>query len=291
MTVVLQQRAIGMVSPVGLAISAMVAIQAAAALSRPLVAEIGAPAVTWMRMAIAAAVLLAVTRPNLRRLDRRAIAAALMLGAALAVMSAAYFAAVSRIPLGLASTIAFLGPFSVAVLGARGWRTLGFSLLAGVGVLLSLNPWSDGVNQGWTADPIGLGLAGIAAVGFAAYILLTRRVGQIFSGTDGMTISLLTASILLAPFGVAGLHEVPSLHVIVGAAGLAILAPLLTCWMEMAALRKLGSQVFSTLLSLEPAIAAVLGIAFLLEFPNMLQTVGICCVVLASIGVVRTGAT
>ncbi|HEY6918656.1 MAG TPA: hypothetical protein VI412_05305, partial [Tabrizicola sp.] len=74
MTVVLQQRAVGMVPPVGLAISAMVAIQAAAALSRPLVAEIGAPAVTWMRMAIAAAVLLAVTRPNLRRLDRRAIA-------------------------------------------------------------------------------------------------------------------------------------------------------------------------------------------------------------------------
>jgi inner membrane transporter RhtA len=115
-------------------------------------------------------------------------------------------------------------------------------------------------------------------------------VGQLFTGIDGMTISLLTAAILLTPFGIAGMQEVPSLHVILGAAGLAVLAPLLTFWMEMAALRKLGAQVFSTLLSLEPAIAAMLGIVMLLEVPNLVQTAGIFCVVLASVAVVRTGA-
>ena len=72
-------------------------------------------------------------------------------------------------------------------------------------------------------------------------------------------------------------------------ASLAVLAPLATCWLEMSALRKLGSQVFSVLLSLEPAIAAVLGIALLVEVPNLLQTAGIACVVVAAIAVVRTG--
>jgi inner membrane transporter RhtA len=290
MTIFIAQRETRLAPSVGLAIAAMIAIQAAAALSRPLVAEIGAPGVTWIRMATAAAILLVITRPRLRGLDRRSLWAALMLGAALATMSAAYFAAVSRIPLGLAATITFLGPFSVAVFGARGWRPLAFSLLAGLGVLLSLEPWSQGTNPGWTVDPVGLLLAGIAALGFAAYILLTRRVGQLFSGTDGLTISLLTAAILLTPFGIGGAHEMPSSGVILGAAGLAIFSPLLTCWMEMAAVRKLGAQVFSILLSLEPAIAAMLGIILLLEVPSVVQTAGIFCVVLASIAVVRSSA-
>ena len=173
---------------------------------------------------MAAAVLLIITRPRLLGLDRWSLWAAFLLGAALATVSAAHFAAVSRIPLGLAATITFLGPFSVAVFASRGWRTLAFSLLAGVGILLSLDPWSQGANEGWSADPVGLLLAGVAALGFAAYILLTRRVGQMFSGTDGLTISLLTAAILLTPFGFAGMQEVPSLHVVIGAAALAILS-------------------------------------------------------------------
>lgn len=136
MIVVLGQRNPGIVLSVGLAVAAKIAIQAAAGLSRPLVAEIGAPGVTWMRMATAAAVLLIITRPRLRGLDRRSLWDAFLLGAALSTMSAAYFVAVSRIPLGLAATIAFLGPFSVAVFTARGWRPQAFSLLAAVGVLL-----------------------------------------------------------------------------------------------------------------------------------------------------------
>lgn len=271
----------------GLAVLAMVAIQLAAGLSRPLVAEIGAPAVTWLRFVAAATVLLILTRPRLSRLNRKSLGAGLMLGAALAIMSVAYFAAVSRLPLGLASTIAFLGPLAVAILGAKGWKPLALALLAGIGVLLSLDPWSLGLQGGWTADPVGLAFAGAAACGFAFYVVLTRHVGALFSGTDGLTISLVTAALLLTPFGVSGMDHLPSASVVIGSAGLAILAPLLTCWMEMAALRKLGTQVFSILLSLEPAVAAALGIVLLLEVPNAVQALGILCVIIASVAVIR----
>ena len=287
MTIAFPYRTTTIAPAVALAVSAMVFVQLSAALSRPLVAEIGVPGVTWLRMAAAAAIMMVLTRPKLRGLDRKAMLAALMLGAALATMSAAYFAAVNHIPLGLASTIAFLGPLSVAMLGARGWRFTALALLAGVGVLLSLDPWSTGAGTGWTANPVGVALAAVSACGFAAYILLSRRVGVLFPGTDGLTIALLTAAILLTPFGLIGMTAAPSVPVVLGTVSLAILAPLLTCWFEMAALRQLGSQTFSILLSLEPAVAAVLGIVLLLEVPSALQTVGLACVVIASILVVR----
>ena len=287
MTIAFPYRTTTIAPAVALAVSAMVFVQLSAALSRPLVAEIGVPGVTWLRMAAAAAIMMVLTRPKLRGLDRKAMLAALMLGAALATMSAAYFAAVNHIPLGLASTIAFLGPLSVAMLGERGWRFTALALLAGVGVLLSLDPWSTGAGTGWTANPVGVALAAVSACGFAAYILLSRRVGALFPGTDGLTIALLTAAILLTPFGLIGMTAAPSVPVVLGTVSLAILAPLLTCWFEMAALRQLGSQTFSILLSLEPAVAAVLGIVLLLEVPNTLQTVGLACVVIASILVVR----
>lgn len=289
MTVLIHHHSPTLAPAVSLAVAAMVAIQLAAALSRPLVAEIGAPAVTWLRIAAAAAFMMILTRPKLHGLDRRSFAAALMLGAALAVMSASYFAAVSRLPLGLAATIAFLGPFSVAIFAARGWQPVALALLAGTGVLLTLDPWSQGLDPGWDKNMAGLGFAGLAACGFAAYILLSRQVGLLFSGNDGLTISLVTASVLLAPFGLVGLSDMPPVGVVVSSAGLAVLAPLLTCWMEMSALRKLGSQMFSVLLSLEPAIAAMLGIVILFEVPNLMQTLGIFCVVLASVAVVRSG--
>lgn len=287
MTLILAQRSTGLAPSVTMVVGSMLLVQMGAALSRPVVAEIGALGFTWLRLAAAAAVLMAVTRPRLRGLGRREIWAAFLLGAALATMCVAYVAAVKHLPLGLAATIAFLGPFSVAVLASRGWRPIALAVLAGVGVILSLDPWSIGMGSGWQVEPVGLVYAGIAAAGFAAYILLSRRVGQVFKGNDGLAISMLTAAVLLTPFGMGSLEHVPSAPVILGAAGLAVLSPLLTCWLEMVALRKLGTQVFSILLSLEPAIAAALGIVLLVELPNGVQTMGILCVIVASVAVVR----
>ncbi len=288
MTYVLIQKPASLATPALMVVASMVLVQLGAGVSRPMVAEIGALGVTWLRVSAAAAVLMLVTRPRLRGMDHRAMRAALLLGASLATMCAAYVAAVSYLPLGLAATIAFLGPLSVALFAARGWLPLALSVLAGAGVLLSLDPWSGQMAEGWSAHPVGLAFAGLAAVGFAAYILLSRRVGMVFGGAEGLAISMLTAAILLTPFGLGSLEQVPQMPVVLGACGLAVLTPLMTCWLEMTALRSLGAQVFSVLLSLEPAIAAVLGMAFLSEMPSPVQASGLCCVVVASIVVVRS---
>lgn len=290
MTLLTQARPVPLFSSVGMVVASMVLFQLSAGLARPLVAEIGAAGVAWLRMGAAGAVLFLITRPRLQHLDRRSVLPALAMGGALAVMSSAFLAAVSLLPLGLAATITFLGPLGVAICSGRGWWPFALSVLAGVGVMLALDPWSSGTGPGWTADPVGLGFAVLAACGFGGYILMSRRVGQMFGGMDGLAISLVTATLLLTPVGVLSLNGIPSPTILLACVGLAIMSPLMTCWLEMTALRTLGAAVFSILLSLEPAIAAVLGIVLLLELPNAVQMLGIACVVIASVAVVRTQA-
>lgn len=282
MTVIPHRPLIAGVNPaVGLAVGAMISVQVAAALAGPVIAEIGAPAFTWMRMVVGAAILVALVRPRWTGRPREAMLAALMLGGALALMSAGLFAALNRLPLGMVVTIAFLGPLSVSVLSARTERplALGLALMVVVGVMLILAP-DDGA--GWIAEPVGLAFALTSALGWALYILLTRRVGRLFSQSDGLCFSLLAAAVLLAPAGIGGLGEVPEASTLLKVAVLAVLAPLLPCWLEMVALRKLGTQTFGILMSLEPAIATVLGALILHEMPGAQQIVGMVYVILAS---------
>ena len=275
---------------VALAIAAMVSFQLAVALSRPLTAEIGAPAVSWIRMATGAVILIAVTRPKFGAMTRQAIWPALLLGGTLALMSVAFLAAASRLPLGLVATISFLGPLSLAVLTAPAATrplALGLAMTAAVGVLLMLIPHAQGSGGGWDTNRTGLAYAAIAAISWAVYIILMRRVGTVFAGTDGLCVSLLAAALLLTPTGLVAFDHPPPLSVLLGSAGLALLAPLLTCCLELQALRRLGTQCFGILMSLEPAIAALLGLALLHEIPTAQQFLGMVFVVVASAGTVR----
>jgi inner membrane transporter RhtA len=284
------QVSVGINPAVSLAVTAMISVQLAAALSRPLMAEMGVPAFTWIRMVAGAAILLVLVRPRWYGRTPKAVLAALMLGATLAFMSATLFAAVNRLPLGVVVTIAFLGPLSVSVLSARGARplALGLALVAGVGVTLVIAPVA-GSGGGWTLDPLGLVFALASALGWALYIVLTRRVGRLFTQSDGLCFSLLAAAVLLTPAGLDGLdglERMPELSTLLAAVGLAILAPLLPCWLEMAALRRLGTQSFGILMSLEPAIATVLGMLILNETPGPQQIIGMACIILTSVAAV-----
>jgi inner membrane transporter RhtA len=276
-------------SGVGMAVGAMVAMQLATALSRPLTAEIGAPALTFLRMAAAAGLMMAVIRPNFRSLSVAAIRAAVLLGGCLGLMSLATFAAVSWLPLGMVATIAFLGPLAVAVLGARGGRgpALALAGLAALGLVLMLAP-AEG--SGWSVHPAGLALALLAALSWGLYILLTRRLGGLVKGNEGLCLSLLTATLILAPsgaFGLASAEVAPGFGTLLAAAALGLLAPTLTCGLEMKALRVMGTQSFGILMSLEPAIATLLGLVLLAEVPSALQLAGMACVMLACGAAVR----
>ncbi len=191
--------------------------------------------------------------------------------------------AVTRLPLGTASALEFLGPLGVAVARGHGGRKV-WPALAGVGVLLLTQPWTG------EADPVGVAFALGAAACWAAYILLTQRVGDEVTGITGLAVSMpvagLVATVVAGPsvFG----HLTPGL--LLAGLGLAVLLPVVPFALELLALRRLTTAAFGTLMSLEPAIALVIGLVALGQRPDLLAVAGIGFVVAAGIGAERTGA-
>jgi inner membrane transporter RhtA len=199
-------------------------------------------------------------------------------GAAVAFMNACFYQAIDRIPLGLATTVEFLGPLAVAVLGSR--RALDFLwiALAGAGVALLGSPSVD-------LDPTGLGFALGAAAGWAAYILLAKRMLADWPVGAGLTVTLLVAAVLLAPLGLAdgGTALIDGRVLAIGLA-VAVLGSALPFTLELAALRQLSPATFGILLSLEPAVAAFAGAVALAQVPSPAEAVAIVLVVAASAG-------
>lgn len=262
-----------------MAIAAMISVQLGAALARPAMDSFGPFAVTWGRLTWAAVLLWLVVRPDIRSYSSRNLAAALGLGATIAVMTLTFYLAIMRVPLGLVVAIEFLGPLGVAAFGfARSWRLIWLAL-AFVGVLLLVRNL-----ERWTIDLIGLAFALAAGAGWGTYIILNKRVGSTFKGLDGLAISFVAAALIATPFG---LHEtglsLPG-GLIVQTIGLAVLTPLLPYVLEMQALRRLPSATFGILMSAEPGIGALAGYLILHEPLSPQQIAGIACVICASVG-------
>ncbi|WP_273820863.1 MULTISPECIES: EamA family transporter [Pseudomonas] len=264
----------------GLCVLSMLFVQFGAALSTPTMDSYGTFSTTWLRLCWAAAILGLLVRPRLRSYSWSRWGAAAGLGLAMAVMTSCFFAAIQRIPLGLAIAIEFLGPLLVASLAIRRWRALVWPFLALLGVLLLARN-----DQGWVGEPLGLLLALGSAAGWAGYILLMKRVGSLFSGFEGLSVSLLAAAVITAPLGLwqSGGH-LPWLQV-ASCAGLALFVPLLPYGLEMIALRRMPTSAFGILMSVEPAVGALAGYVVLSQPMVPLQFAGTALVVSASLGV------
>jgi inner membrane transporter RhtA len=204
---------------------------------------------------------------------------------AMAGMTLCFFAAIQRIPLGLAVAIDFLGPLAVATFGVRRLRALVWPVLAVAGVLMLAHD-----RAGWVGDPVGLLLALGAALGWGSYIVLMKKIGAVFAGLEGLSVSLLAAAAVATPFGLVegGAHV--TLAQIGATAGLALLVPLLPYALEMIALRHMRASSFGILMSVEPAIGALAGFVVLRQPMTALQLVGTLLVVSASLGVMMTGS-
>ena len=228
--------------------------------------------------------MLVLVRPRRSDFTRRGLVAGVALGVVTAGVTMLFMAAVDRLPLGTASALEFLGPLGVAVARSRGGRLLLWPLLAAVGVLLLTEPWRGEV------DPVGVAFALGAAACWAAYILLTQAVGDELDGLHGLAVSLPVAGIVATL--VAGPGTWPSMtwQVALIGIGLAILLPVVPFSLEMLALRRLTTAAFGTLMSLEPAIALVVGLLLLHQTPGLWPVVGIGFVVAAGVGAERTGA-
>lgn len=270
-----------------LAVAAMVSVQTGVSLAVPVIHDYGALSTSSLRLCWAALALMLFVRPPLHRYDAAQWRAALILGAAMAIMSLAFFLAIKRLPQHLTVALEFCGPLAVAALGARGWRALAWPLLAAIGIGLLVQ--GDARLPGG-ADPVGIAFALLAAAGWGGYIIMMKKIGPVFPGLQGLTVSLTVAALLSLPFAV--IETGPALfpwEQLVFTVGLAVLVPLIPYILEIIALRRMPAAMFGVLMSLEPAVGATTGWVFLGQGMSISQMLGTGLVVAASIGVVRAG--
>ncbi len=268
----------------GMAVASMLCVQLGLAASFGIFDQVGPEGAAWLRLGWAGVILAVLVRPRVFRMAPRTLLACAALGVVTAGLTMLFMLAVGRIPLGTASALEFLGPLGVAVARSRGVRMLVWPLLAAVGVVLLTEPWHGSVNL------VGVAFALAAAVCWAAYILLTQHVGDEVTGLQGLAVSMPVAGLVATL--VVGPSAWPSMtwEVVLVGIGLALLLPVIPFSLEMLALRRLTTHAFGTLMSLEPAIALVVGLVVLHQVPGLWPVLGIGFVVAAGLGAERTGA-
>ena len=180
-------------------------------------------------------------------------------GVSLGLMNWAIYQSFARIPLGIAVTIEFIGPLTLAVAGSRRARDLVWVGLAALGVvLLGFEP-AD-------LDPAGVAFALLAGAAWASYILLSAQTGQRWPGFDGLAIASAFATLLLTgPAIVSGGTALLDPHVLLIGVLVGVLSSVIPYSCELVALRSLAPSVFGILMSLEPAAAALAAIVVLQE--------------------------
>jgi inner membrane transporter RhtA len=273
--------------PAAMVLSGIVSVQAGAGIADKLFREIPPAAVTGLRLWTSALAMAAISGKGLARAfgdlaKRRAWAdagIAVSFGISLLIMNFSIYQAFSRIPLGVAVTIEFLGPLIVAVAGSRHLRDVGWVALAAAGVVL--------LTQGGHGhlDLTGMLFAGVSGACWAAYIVLSSATGRRFPGSAGLAIAMVVAGILVTPPAVAaggGAMFRPA--VLATGAAIGILSSVIPYRLELEALRRMPMRLFGVWMSLEPAVAALIGLALLGQHLSAVEWLAIGCVMIACAG-------
>jgi inner membrane transporter RhtA len=270
---------------VWLVLSGIISVQVGAAIAKDLFDLVPPTAMVWLRLITSAVILLLLARPRLPGHSGRDWLIALGFGVSLLTMNWAIYQSFARIPLGIAVTIEFLGPLTLAVIGSRRLLDLIWVALAGSGVALL------GLSRA-TLTLAGVGFALLAAVAWACYILLSAQTGRRWPGISGIAIASMVGAIVLAPPAIveAGSRLLDPMILALGIA-VGLLSSVIPYSFELIALRRIPPRVFSILMSLEPAAAAFAAMIVLGEFLSLLQWLAMACVVIASIGATRTSTT
>jgi inner membrane transporter RhtA len=266
--------------PLPAVLVAILSVQGGAALAKGLFPVLGPSGTVVLRIGISAVILLAAFRPRLHRLNGAQWRVVLPYGVVLGVMNLVFYHSLSRIPLGLAVTVEFIGPLSVAVFGSRRVIDAVWVVLAGAGIAL-ITPWTAGSG----VDPLGVALALAAGVCWALYIVIGKRLSHLLSGGAAVSIGMLVAAVAVVPFAAAagGFAHLTARWVAVGV-GVALLSSAIPYTLEMIALKALPARTFGILMSLEPAVAALIGLAFLHEVLSPTQWLAVALVIAASAG-------
>ena len=259
-------------------------IQIGMAMSKTLFDALGSSGAAFLCKGMAALLLLFIWRPRLQDHRWQAYGVVGLFGLSIACMTLSIYAAIDRIPLGIASTLDFVGPLGVAIVGSRRSLDVLWVALATAGVFL-LAPL-----QGTTLDPVGVGFALLSGLFWSGYILLSAPAGRAMPGGAGLALGITAAALIMAPFGISQ-GGAALLNPLVLGVGLAagLLTTVVPYSLEFAALRRMSPRVFGVLMSIEPAIAALVGLLFLRETLEVRSLIAIALVTVAAIGATLFG--
>lgn len=272
---------------VSMVLGSITSVQCGAALATTLFGRVGSEGAVFLRATFGALILLAVAHRDVVRLRRSDLRDIVLFGITLAAMNGCFYAAIERLPLGIAVTFEFSGPLAVAIFGSHRRRDLIWAALAALGIILLCGDFG-----GASIDLLGAVLALTAGGFWAAYILLSARVGGRSEGLGGLAAAMAISAVLLAPAGLAvGGGELIGGSVLARGLAVGVLSSAFPYALEIEALRRLPNAVFGVMMSLEPGVAALIGFIALGQGLTWLEAVAIAMVVAASAGALRSAST
>jgi inner membrane transporter RhtA len=265
----------------GLVLAQVTSLQLGSAVAKDLFGRAGPSGIAGLRIAWTALVLCALVRPRLRGLSTRQLTAAFGLGFVVAAMNLTYFHAIARIPIGVASSLELLGPLGLSLVMSRRPIDLLWSGLSAVGLSLLAIPSSE-------LNVAGLGFGAIAGLLRAGYVLLNRRVGELFDDWSGLALALTAGAVVLTPIGViTGGEQLTHCDVLIHGLGVAILSSLVPYSLDLLTLRRITPRLFGIFLSASPAVAAMIGYVVLGESIIINDLLAIGLITAANIAAVR----
>ncbi|HDT5729929.1 TPA: threonine/homoserine exporter RhtA [Enterobacter roggenkampii] len=266
--------------PVAVILIAMLSIQSGASLAKSLFPLVGAPGVTALRIVLGTAILVVIFKPWRLRFKKEQSLPLLFYGLSLGAMNYLFYLSIQTIPLGIAVALEFTGPLAVALFSSRRPVDFIWVVLAVLGLWFLL-PLGQSVSE---IDLTGAALALGAGACWAVYILTGQRAGE-EHGPATVALGSLIAAIVFVPIGMAQATEsIWQWSVMPIGLAVAILSTALPYSLEMIALTRLPTRIFGTLMSMEPALAAISGMVFLGETLTLTQTLALCSIIAASMG-------
>ncbi|EKK5551947.1 threonine/homoserine exporter RhtA [Enterobacter hormaechei] len=266
--------------PVAVILIAMMSIQSGASLAKSLFPLVGAPGVTALRIALGTLILVVVFKPWRLRFKKEQRLPLLFYGLALGGMNYMFYLSIQTIPLGIAVALEFTGPLAVALFSSRRPVDFIWVVLAVLGLWFLL-PLRQSVSQ---IDLTGAALALGAGACWAVYILTGQRAGE-EHGPATVALGSLIAAVIFVPIGMAqATDSIWQWSILPVGLAVAILSTALPYSLEMIALTRLPTRIFGTLMSMEPALAAISGMIFLGETLTLVQTLALCSIIAASMG-------
>lgn len=266
--------------PVIILLIAMTSIQGGASLAKSLFPLVGAPGVTALRLALGTLILVIVFKPWRLRFTREQRLPLLFYGLSLGAMNYMFYLAIQTVPLGVAVALEFTGPLAVALFASRRAVDFIWVILAVLGLWYLLPLGQDVTHVDLTGAAFALG----AGACWAIYIISGQRAGE-DHGPATVALGSLIAAIVFVPIGAFQAGEVLwHWSILPLGIAVAILSTALPYSLEMIALTRLPTRTFGTLMSMEPALAAVSGMIFLGETLALQQVLALMAIVIASMG-------